>query len=363
MTAHRQIFIAATGQHKGKTTCTLGVLAGLKALGYNVGFCKPVGQHHLQVASGLVDKDAVLFGDALDFAVEQPLHSPIVAPSGFTASYLDAPESFDLTSRVLHAQKELLRRHDVVVYEGTGHPGVGSVIGLSNAKVASLLGARVFLFVEVGIGRTIDELSLSLSIFEREGVKVSGVIINKVHPDKIEHVTRYNRIALERMGIPLLGVIPYDAVLSFPLLSTIFRKVKARSLTFGDHLDNRVEELLAGSLIEVDEFTLFQNLLLVVNLSRFHEAIDKIEQAAGARGKTESPLSGVIVTGDGRHGRHFEAADVEHPYPSVTRCRSSPHLTTPMTRWFGSSASRSRSTPRPRGRSVGRLRCLMRTLT
>ncbi|MEE2644482.1 MAG: AAA family ATPase [Myxococcota bacterium] len=310
----RQIYIAATGQHKGKTTCTLGVVSGLQSLGYNVGFCKPVGQQHLTLNGKVVDKDAVLFGDAIGFEVEQDLHSPIVTPSGFTARYLESPEDFDLPQKIKHAQAELLRRHEVVVYEGTGHPGVGSVIGLSNAKVAAMLGAEVFIIVEGGIGRTIDELSLSLSIFEREGVKVSGVIINKVHPDKIERVTRYNQIALDRLGIPLLGVIPYDATLSFPVLSTIVRKLNARQLTCLDRVDNRVEELLAGSLIEVDEFTLFQNLLLVVNHSRFQQAVDRIESAARQRAIQVAPLSGVIVTGDGRQGREVSTQDVSHPY-------------------------------------------------
>ena len=310
----RQIYIAATGQHKGKTTCTLGVVAGLKNLGYDVGFCKPVGQQHLNINGKVIDKDAVLFGDVLDFKVEQNLHSPIVTPSGFTAEYLESPTEFDLASRVKHAQQELLKQHEVVVYEGTGHPGVGSVIGLSNAKVASLLGAKVFLVVEGGIGRTIDELSLSLAIFERENVKLSGVIINKVHPDKIDRVRKYNELALSRMGIPLLGIIPYDATLSFPVMSTIIRKLRARSLTFEQKLDKRVEEILAGSLIEVDEFTLFQNLLLVVNHSRFKQAVNKIQDAARHRGMNEPPLSGVIITGDGRNGREINEKDIEHPY-------------------------------------------------
>ena len=325
-TSKRQIFIAATGQHKGKTTCTLGIIAGLKRMGYNVGFCKPVGQQYKNVNGQIVDKDTVLFGDMLGFEIEPSLHSPIVMPSGFTARFLDHPEEFDLPARLRQAQEELLQRHDVVIYEGTGHPGVGSVIGLSNAKSASMLGAKVLLILEGGIGRTIDELSLCLALFERESVKVCGVIINKVHPDKIERVSHYNQLMLDRLGIPLLGVIPYNATLSLPLLSTIVRKLKGKAIAYEERLDNRVEELLAGSLIEVDEFTLFQNLLLVVNFSRFHEAVDKIEEAAISRSVDGSPLSGVVITGDGRLGRELSTKDLSHPYLDTHRI---PVITTP----------------------------------
>ena len=309
-----QIFIAATGQHKGKTTSTLGVVATLKSQGYNVGYCKPVGQQHLSVKGDIADKDAVLFGDAIGFEVEPKIHSPVVMPSGFTAEFLDHPQKYDLESMILEAQKELLSRHEIVVYEGTGHPGVGSIAGVSNARVASLLNTSVVLVVEGGIGRTIDELALSLALFEKESVEIKGIIVNKVHADKIERVTHYVKKALDKLGIPLLGVIPYDSILSFPLMQTISDALKGKTLQHEEKMDNRVEELVAGSLIEVDEFTLFQNLLLVVNYGRFHQAVDKIQQEAKGRELDEPPLSGVVVTGDGRGGRRFSPADAHHPY-------------------------------------------------
>ena len=40
----------------------------------------------------------------------------------------------------------------MVVYEGTGHPGVGSVVDLSNAEVARQLESEVILVLEGGIG-------------------------------------------------------------------------------------------------------------------------------------------------------------------------------------------------------------------
>eukprot|EP00903_Cladosiphon_okamuranus_P012148 g11396.t1 len=51
------LFIAATRQHVGKTTASLGIISGLKKRFKNVGFIKPVGQQHERMAGGiLVDK-------------------------------------------------------------------------------------------------------------------------------------------------------------------------------------------------------------------------------------------------------------------------------------------------------------------
>ena len=65
-------------------------------------------------------------------------------------------------------RKVLSVTNDIVIYEGTGHPGVGSVADLSNARVAKLLNAGVVIIVEGGIGNTIDLLNLSASLFREQ---------------------------------------------------------------------------------------------------------------------------------------------------------------------------------------------------
>ena len=68
--------------------------------------------------------------------------SPVLIPAGYTKDYVDGKIAFesqldDLESAMEHVAKA----SDVTVCEGTGHCAVGSIVGLNNAKVASLLGA------------------------------------------------------------------------------------------------------------------------------------------------------------------------------------------------------------------------------
>ncbi|MEL6392284.1 MAG: dethiobiotin synthase [Bacteroidota bacterium] len=44
-----RLYIAATSQHVGKTTSTLGLMAAIKERGINVGYCKPVGQQFVDL--------------------------------------------------------------------------------------------------------------------------------------------------------------------------------------------------------------------------------------------------------------------------------------------------------------------------
>ena len=72
-----------------------------------------------------------------------------------------------------------------VLCEGSGHAGVGSVFDLSNAQVAKTLGCKVIIVTQGGIGKPIDEVCLNQALFEKEGVEIIGVIINKVLEEKI----------------------------------------------------------------------------------------------------------------------------------------------------------------------------------
>jgi len=298
----KKLFIAATGQHKGKTTCTLGISAVLRAHGYKVGYCKPVGQNHITIDGEMVDKDVVLFEDTLGFKTKPSIHSPVILASGVTTRYTHNPEEFSFEEDIRKAAAHLEEQNEYIVFEGSGHVGVGSIIGLSNAKVAQLLGAEVILVAEGGIGRTYDRLNLNLGLFRELGVPVKGVIINKVHRDKMDRVVENLSRALAKIDIPVLGALPFDKVLSFPLIKTIKKSIKGTALLHANQLNKQVEDILAGSLLEIDEFTYFQNLVLIVDPYNLQSKIEKVRKTAEEKGIKDSPLNGVIITGFNKRG-------------------------------------------------------------
>ena len=62
-----------------------------------------------------------------------------------------------------------------------------------------------------------------------------GAIINKIVLDKKDVIEKYCRIALERMGIPLLGCIPIEKQLMSPNLHQIVEEVDGRWLNAQEH--------------------------------------------------------------------------------------------------------------------------------
>ncbi len=296
---YRSIYIAASSQHVGKTTTTLGLVSNFASRGLNVGYCKPVGQKYLDFGQFRVDKDTLLFMDLLRFEIQPEIHSPVILGSGTTVEYLDHPEAFPFEERIKYAREQLEQRHDLIIYEGTGHPGVGSIVGISNARAAQMLDAHVVIVLEGGIGKTIDMLNLCLTFFKSHHVPVIGVILNKVHVEKIEKVRKYVQKYLDKIGLPLLGVIPYDKSLAFPVMRTIARAVKGVVLENSEYLDNKIEDLVAGSLLDQQDWTKERALLLVTPATRFKESVEKIIKNTEGLELKRAPLAGMVICGQG----------------------------------------------------------------
>ncbi|MEM6321572.1 MAG: AAA family ATPase [Bacteroidota bacterium] len=296
---YKNVYVAATSQHVGKTTSTLGLVAAFIKRGVNAGYCKPVGQKLLNLNNVEVDKDAILFADLVQFQLNAAKHSPVILGKGATTAFIDQPDKFNYADSISTASQELDKDHDLVIYEGTGHPGVGSIVDLSNADVAKMVNASVIMIVEGGVGSTIDMLSLCLAKFQMLQIPILGVIINKVKPSKIDKVRKYVGKHLSNIGLPLLGVIPYDKSLAFPLMRTVTKAINGIVSFNEDELDRKVEDILAGSLIDLGELKSSKDLLLVVSASRVADAIAKIQSISKLVDLEKSPLSGIVATGHG----------------------------------------------------------------
>jgi BioD-like phosphotransacetylase family protein len=244
----RHIYLAATGQNRGKTTVSLGVLDGFRRRGLSTGFMKPVGQRTVIEDGVPADEDAVLMRQAFGLAEPLTQMSPVHIPRGFTQAYIEGGFVEDLPSRIRTAHAAFADDRDILLIEGTGHAGVGAVIDLSNAAVASMLGAPAVIVSEGGVGRPIDEIVLNASLFERHGVQVAGAIVNKVDLDAKPGLARTLERGLARHGIPLLGVLPYRPLLSNPTLAMVLEGVHGETLCPGPDLDQVIGGVAIGAM-------------------------------------------------------------------------------------------------------------------
>lgn len=293
----KRIFIAATRMNDGKTTTSLALFAALRSFTDRVGFIKPVGQRFIEHEGHQIDEDSVLLNRI--FNVEIPLQamSPIAIHPTFTREYLERPEATHtaLIDRMCRAFDRAAYDKDYVIIEGTGHAGVGSVFNLSNADVAKILDAKVIIVASGGIGRPIDEIALNKALFESAGVEILGAIINKVIPDKKDEIEKYCGIALERMGIPLLGCIPVERHLMQPNLNQIVEEVEGRWLN-GEHhgRKERINKVIIGAMAAKGLVDYLQRGTLIITPG---DREDILLGAIAAEAVAGEPIvSGIILT-------------------------------------------------------------------
>ena len=180
----KNLFLSSIHQNAGKTTMALGLYKVFKERKLKTAFMKPVGQQFVHVGEHDIDKDSYLIGEIYRFRKNIKNMSPITIGRGFTEKYVFEPRNDDLRTKILQSFKSLTRGKDAIIIEGTGHAGVGSVIDLSNADVASMLGSKVIIVSEGGIGKSIDEIMLNKALFDLKQVEILGVIVNKVLSEK-----------------------------------------------------------------------------------------------------------------------------------------------------------------------------------
>jgi len=220
----KKIFIAASGQNIGKTTISVSLLHLAQQKYGRVGFMKPLGPKPAQLRGISVDKDAALIAQVFGLTRDLRYMSPVVVHPETSRQAIDGKLSLsELSDRILTSYAELEKRCDFIVIEGSGHPGVGSVLKLSNARIAKMLDAPVLMLSGGGFGNVIDTLAMNTALFKLEGAEVRGVLVNKLFEEKREVMLDYLQRGMAEESFSVIGGFDYKPVLANPTLRRVAR--------------------------------------------------------------------------------------------------------------------------------------------
>lgn len=290
-----RIFIAATQQNDGKTTVALGLFNALRKTHGRIGFIKPVGQHFVEIEGHKIDEDTVLIDQTYGIFAPLDAISPVAVEPDFTRKFIQQANTDMLVRRIQNSFDRAAWEKDFVIIEGTGHAGVGSVFDLSNARVAKLLGSKAIIITEGGIGRPIDEVALSHALFEKEGVEVLGVVLNKVLPEKYDYVVEFAGRGFKRLGIELLGAIPSDVMLSHPTLGQVCKAVKGEFINARTSSRRLARRVLIGDMETGHMLSHFTPGTLVITPG---DREDVVLAAVSLVGQHARGLCGLVLSSD-----------------------------------------------------------------
>jgi BioD-like phosphotransacetylase family protein len=138
-------------------------------------------------------------------------------------------------------------------------------------------------------------VALNQALFEKEGVEILGVILNKVLGDKVEYVTDFARRGLKRRGLELLGVIPHQPMLSRPTVDSIREELGAELLNEPRTLHALVEDVVVGAMGAQNAMKFFQPGVLLITPGDREDIV--LAACTGIEAHRPHQMAGIVLTG------------------------------------------------------------------
>jgi len=236
------LLIGSCEPFSGKSAVVLGLARQLGRDGVPVLFGKPLAS---SVVDFPMDPEVRFVGTTLALPEEHLLPSlrvlePATAQERLLAADLDAGDVLDDLRRCIAAESEGL-----VLLEAAGTLSEGLLFGLSLAQLARGLDAQVVLVQPWTDSRSVEPL---LEARQQLGDRLAGVVLNGVAPEGLAALRAEVEPALERLGLPVLGVMPRSPLLRSVTVEELVRRLDARVLCCQDRLDLLVETLSIGAM-------------------------------------------------------------------------------------------------------------------
>lgn len=245
------LLIGSCEPFSGKSAVVLGLARQLSRFGIPIAFGKPLATDWQEPAgdgsggSQPLDADVRFIGEILGLPEQQLLPSVQVlrassAHQRLLSGDLSPGEGFAGLQRQLAADGDRL-----VLLEAAGSLSEGLLFGLGLAQMARALQAPVVLVHGWRDGRSVDAL---LEARQQLGDLLAGVVLNAVDPDLVPRLREEIAPALERLQIPVLGIMPRSPLLRSVTVGELSRRLEAHILCCHDRSDLLVETLSIGAM-------------------------------------------------------------------------------------------------------------------
>ena len=247
------LLIGSCEPFSGKSAVVLGLGRQLLRQGVAVRFGKPLATtfdgEPAADSSALIDDDVRFVGATLGLADDQLIPSLHVRDTASAQRRLLAGDRS--SGEGFAAWANQLRSPDaaaggaVALLEAPGSQHEGLLYGLSLAQLAEALDAPVLVVHPWADSCSLEPL---LAVHDQLGSRLAGVVLNGVDPEAVAALRQELVPALERLGLPVLGVMPRSPLLRSVTVEELARRLGAQVLCCRDRLDLLVETLSIGAM-------------------------------------------------------------------------------------------------------------------
>jgi dethiobiotin synthetase len=205
-------FITGTDTGVGKTLIAGAIARTLSLNGRRVGVMKPFESGCRRDGAAMVPADAVFLrnmaGSRDDLALICPYAFERPLAPGVAAHLEHVPISLEKVQKIFN---QLSAHYDIMLVEGAG----GLMVPVSAEHLIidtiRLLQLPLIIVARTALG-TINHTLLTVKEAQRAGIRVCGIILNKVSPEQDEAEDTNPEVIRKFSNVPLLGQVPYIPV-------------------------------------------------------------------------------------------------------------------------------------------------------
>ncbi len=289
----KNLYITSVNTFSGKTALSLGVGLRMQAAGLKVGYLKPVSTQPYEAGGRILDEDADFVRRTLGLETPPWELSPVIITTKLLNAVLDGTLERDLMKDVKEACQKAAENNDVVILEGGATMREGYTVGLNTLSMVEHLDVVALSVVSFSEGCLAGMCALddALSAKRRLGDKLLGVVVNAVPRGRLHFMKEKGVPFLEKAGIKVYGVLPYDPYLRALSVGEIIDALEAKVLT-GAHLRERIVEHLSVGAMTVE-----------AALPRFRRQLNKAVFTGGDRtdiqaAALETSTTCLVLTGN-----------------------------------------------------------------
>lgn len=234
-----KIIIASLRKNAGKTTVMVGMA---KALNKKIGYLKPFGDRLIYNKKRLWDYDSALIANT--FALSE---TPEDMSIGFDHSKLRYMYDEKVTrEKVLDLAANMAQGKDLLFVEGGRDLAYGISVYLDAVSLARYLGGNLVIVISGDENTVFDDITYVKKNMDLSGINFKGIIINKVQ--NMDDFKETYLPQIQKIGVPVLGVIPYQKDLTYFSVSYLSERLFAKVVTGEGHLNRTVKNIFIGAM-------------------------------------------------------------------------------------------------------------------
>ncbi|HQL98145.1 MAG TPA: AAA family ATPase [Smithella sp.] len=239
----KKIVVSSMRSNSGKTSIIAGIISLMKDKKF--AYAKPLGDRLIYRKKRSWDYDASLMVNLLGRQGELESHYEKIT-LGFDRSRLKYMYDEEGMERALaEIVTDIGGKNDVLFIESGKDLTSGAYLNLDAVSVTKSIDGKLLIVVSGDDDCVLDDLKFIEKYVKLEGVDFGGVIINKI--SDLEEFENACTPLISKMGIAVVGVIPYQAQLTYFPLDFLADKLLARVLAGEDRLKNIARTIIIGT--------------------------------------------------------------------------------------------------------------------